>query len=178
MWQKVLLGVLVGVITFYIYKTAFKQTTKRQSPLHSLQNALLTYALMQTRRNDMDEFNMDYSSFDGTKLPMFSGASLTNACFSYIVSKTDLRSGPWYSKVMEDKADAIRRYLDKQFDTNEKVVAFFEAVVEQMNANAQVHKPKAEDTKTDDTKDQDDGVLIQDAESINADPLIASLVDA
>jgi hypothetical protein len=49
------------------------------TPVDRLKNALLSFAILQV--GDLSD--------DGTKLPMFSGSSLVNACFTYIVDRRD-----------------------------------------------------------------------------------------
>lgn len=94
-----------------------------------LKNALLTLALMRVRARDRDDMNMRYDKFDGTKLPMLSGCDLSNACFSYIVDRAELRRGPWYTRHMEYKVEAIERYLGRNLATDAQAQALFDDFV-------------------------------------------------
>ena len=98
-------------------------------PIESLKNALLTLALMRVRYNDRDDLNMNYATFDGTKLPMVSGCDLTHACFSYICDRDEFRRSPFYTKQMERKHDAIDMYLKRNLGMHEQVEDFFKAFV-------------------------------------------------
>jgi hypothetical protein len=84
---------------------------------------------MKVKKNDIDNLQMNYSNFDGTKLPMFSGYDIINSCMTYIQDKDDLKNGLFYSKHMETKIDAIDKYLVKQFDTDSKIIDFFDKFI-------------------------------------------------
>jgi hypothetical protein len=148
MWQNIVFGLLVGLITYHLYKSFFQQKTKSNKSLEALKNCLLAHALMRTKRADFDDLNMNYASFDGTKLPMMSGCDASNACFTYIITKEDFRKNPFYTRMMEGKIDAVDRYLKRNFDTDEKVSAFFDEYMKAINAVA-VSKPtpKPEEVK-------------------------------
>lgn len=145
MWQKIVLGVLVGLITYYLYKAVFNPKIKSRKSLEALKNSLLAHALMRTKRADFDDFNLNYASFDGTKLPMMSGCSVSNACFTYIITKDDFRKNPFYTRVMEGKIDAVDKYLECNFDTDEKVLAFFEKYIESLDTTDGKHVDTEED---------------------------------
>ena len=103
-----------------------KQNTSpvKNKQLETLKNALLTFALSRVCSSDFDDFNMNYASFDGSKLPSMSGSNMNTALSSYITSKEDLMKSPFYTKHMENKIIAIEKYLEKQFDTDDKVEKF------------------------------------------------------
>ena len=133
MLHIVALGICTSVISYvcYVCRASFvsRSLNKKTESLDLLKNALLAHAIVKARSKDIDHNNMNYKSFDGKNLPMMSGCDMTNACFSYIINKEDFRKGPWYSPFMEDKIDAIEKYLEINFDTNEKALAFFNEYV-------------------------------------------------
>lgn len=92
---------------------------KRASdPLDQLKSALLSYALHQVHGDNVDDSNMHYASFDGSKLPVLSGYDILNACMSY------------YNKTTRnEKHNAIVRYLQKNLSTREQVEQFFQTFV-------------------------------------------------
>lgn len=121
----------VGVVamSFVVYKLATVKRAEKAAAvarITSLKNGLLTLALLTANRGDIDDANFAYASFDGTMLPPLSGSSTANACLSYIIDRDALRSGPFYSRHMEHKLDAIEKYLVKHFDTDAKVTEFVE----------------------------------------------------
>lgn len=107
-----------------------------QTPLDRLKNALLSFALAITCKNDVSESAL-YANYDGTKLPTMSGADLTNACFTYILDVNEFRKDPWYSQVMEAKIHAINRYIDKNLDTDEKVTILFNKFIARQNGSVE-----------------------------------------
>lgn len=104
---------------------------KNIKPIDKLKNALLSHALMMT--GDVDDYNFNYRSFDGTKLPSFSGDSTANACWTYILNKTELRKSMFYTSQIESKIDAIEKYININLDTNDKVYTFLENYCNTMN---------------------------------------------
>jgi hypothetical protein len=112
--QQMIVVLLIGCVIGYCVSRYLKFTKSQSSSLDRLKDALLTYSISKIRRNDFDHFNVNYQSFDGTKLPMLSGFSLANACFTYMHLN------------MFGKKEAINRYLSKNFATDEQVLAFFE----------------------------------------------------
>ena len=81
-----------------------------------LKNALLSLLLLSTCKPDLDETcNMNYASFDGKKLPIFSGCNVSNACMSYM------------SRFLPHKREAIDKYLAAHIATDEQTEALFEA---------------------------------------------------
>lgn len=118
--------IFIGFITYSYYKKYLLNKNKNKNKnINILQNGLLSYALMKVKKNDIDNLQMNYSNFDGTKLPMFSGYDIINSCMTYIQDKDDLKNGLFYSKHIETKIDAIDKYLVKQFDTDSKIIDFF-----------------------------------------------------
>ena len=104
---------------------AVRKVTRRPTPLESLKNALLSYALMKHGAVDDSPIN-NYGTFDGSVLPAFSGYSTSNACFSYIQSDHSRIFGPFPSKIMNDKHAAIIKYMERNLKTDEQVVDLFE----------------------------------------------------
>jgi hypothetical protein len=119
-----LIGFVLGIIICYYYLK--NKEEKKNIYLEYLKNALLSYALMRVCKRDVDDFNMIYNDFDGTKLPMFSGSSITNASFSYIIDKKSFREHPFYTPIMEEKIKAIDKYLDKNLNSEDDIYKFFE----------------------------------------------------
>lgn len=115
--------VAVGVISYWFMKQNAPADVKNKR-LETVRNALLTYALSRVCSADFDELNVNYASFDGSKLPSMAGFNMNNALSSYIISKEDLQKGPFYTKQMENKILAIEKYLEKHFDTDDKVDTF------------------------------------------------------
>lgn len=124
MWTFIL---IISVLVIYIFFLHRKNGVEKNTKVESLKNALLSYALSQVKKDDFDHLNFAYRMFDGTKLPSMSGCNQINACTSYIVDKQDFRKSPFYTQHMESKLDAIEKYLNKQFDTDAKVMDFMEA---------------------------------------------------
>lgn len=181
-WLKIAL--IIGIVLYYIYKKCVSVKAKKDNEnLEALKNSLLAFALMKCRRKDFDDFNMKYGSFNGTKLPMMSGCSLSNACFSYIITKEDFRNGPWYSRGMEEKIDAIEKYLRNNFDTSKKVESFFDEFIRVIQATPSndtdvvgtdtesIDEPLTKTNKDNDIKETDDVAdAIDDIEITDAQP--------
>lgn len=121
---------LIGFVSGYLFNIAFqgnnvmheqvqKRTKKEGSSVYVdyLKNGLLAYALLKTTGNHHT------GSYDGTRLPPFSGSNIRNTCITYIIEdKQEV-------KEIEDKRVAIQKYLAAQFDTYDKVVTFFDKFV-------------------------------------------------
>lgn len=116
-----------GLIT-YCYR-ANRRKRARNRPVEALKNALLTFALALTRPGDFDNENMKYGIFDGSRLPMLSGAQIEHACFTYIIDKEEFRKDPWYTPIMHDKLMAIDKYIERHLATDDDVARFFEQFV-------------------------------------------------
>jgi hypothetical protein len=120
----IIISICVGV-----FCQSFINLFAKPKPQDLLKNALLSYALMKCGKVDrLPSFN--YKKFDGSVLPAFSGCSTSNACFSYIQSFYHCFFDKLSSSVMRDKKEAIDKYIDKNLDTNEKVIDFFEQFTE------------------------------------------------
>lgn len=118
---------IIGFITlFYFYTFWMKKNVKKNEHIEQLKNALLAFALNKIQTTDPNfnpyKLNMDYASFDGTELPMFSGCDITNACFSYITPNG------MYTH-MQEKQKAIERYFTKNLNTTEQVQEFFKKYI-------------------------------------------------
>lgn len=120
--------ILIACGIYYVLSKYTRPQT--QTRIDYLKNGLLSYALFRTRQHDIERLNTDYEHYDGTKLPMSSGSSLSNACLSYMIPKEEFKKDPWYTKQMENKIDAINKYIDHNFDTNDKVIEFFDSMLE------------------------------------------------
>lgn len=125
---KIINASLLGIIAYYYYKN-YIITKKNRKYIDILRNGLLSYALMKVNKDDIDNLKMNYDDFDGNKLPMFSGYNTANACMSYIQDKNDFRNGLFYSKHMENKLNAIDKYLLNKFDTDAKIIDFFDKFI-------------------------------------------------
>ena len=126
-------GFIVGVLSLIIVRIiSHKKQVTDKSPEHIevLKNALLSFALSELRQKDFDGLNFSYNSFDGTKLPGMSGFDTANACMSYILDISEFRKSPFYSITMENKLNAINKYLKNNFDTDEKVLNFVNEYIE------------------------------------------------
>jgi hypothetical protein len=127
MWQNV----VVAAVTLGVCIIVFNKPKRLSHQyVETVKNALLAFALNTVSREDFDDMNMNYGSFDGSKLPMLSGANLNNALTSYIIDIGEYRQGPFYTKIMEDKLTAIDKYLERHFDSPEKVATFLMSFVE------------------------------------------------
>jgi hypothetical protein len=108
--------------------------------VEKIKNALLSYALFKVCKDDIDEINKDYKSFDGTKLPMLSGFSTENACYSYVVPKEEYENNVFHSDVMASKMEAIDKYFAKNFGSDGKAMNFFVKFLDIIN-----HYPSTKD---------------------------------
>lgn len=123
----------VGIVCFLVGLKLGKNLTKyghgraSAAPIDLLKNALLTTALNDVFRpkNLFDDWNMDYNSFDGSKLPAMSGYSAENVCFTYIQEPQDLAREPFATRTMIDKARAIEKFIDCNLSSEAQVLDFF-----------------------------------------------------
>ena len=119
-----LLAFVAGALSHRLYST-IREILAKPTPLERLKNALLAYALI--RHGVVDPMAAtNYRAYDGTTLPAFSGFDVTNACFSYIQSDHDRLFAPFPSRAMNDKHDAVVRYMDRNLATLDQVVELFE----------------------------------------------------
>ena len=114
------IGFFIGIIT-----TCLIHIFKKPQPIECLKNALLSYVFMKYGKIDDSPIN-NYKNFDGSVLPAFSGFDTVNACFSYIQSQHELIFGKFQTQIMQDKNDAILKYIEKNLNTYEKVVELFD----------------------------------------------------
>lgn len=113
------MGIIVGLkINTYMIKST------EETPLEKLKNALLSLALMTVKPNKISK-NLNYSKYNGNELPFLSGSSIENACFTYIRRKEAFRNNRFYTKHMENKIEAIEKFMQKHLDTDDKVIKFF-----------------------------------------------------
>jgi hypothetical protein len=120
----VIIVVLIVLIFNLIFKSAKKKRTDDNVDL--LKNALLSFALKHVCYKDVSHLDMNYAKYDGKKLPMFSGFSMSNACFSYIV---DSKATAFQIAQMDQKSDAINKYLVRNLSTTDQVEKLFDDFV-------------------------------------------------
>lgn len=125
----IILIAIIAVLAAYIFMHCRQNGVEKNTKVESLKNALLSYALSEVKKDDFDHLNYAYHMFDGTKLPSMSGCNQVNACTSYIIDKQEFRKSAFYTQHMESKLDAIEKYLNKHFDTDDKVIDFMEAFI-------------------------------------------------
>ena len=153
-WAGVNLGITIGFVMgsiffFYINKyLSFNDVTQ----VDHLKNALLSFALIMTKSNDVDNLNMKYDSYDGTKLPQFSGYSMENVYLTYI-EKNPCNMNIYY-KIPDNKQQAIQKYLDKNLDTQSKMIEFFDAFCKKISEKTE--EPKKNDDYEKPVMDDDD----------------------
>lgn len=73
-------------------------------PTSKIAKAVLTAILVTKYKDDVEQFSIDYKSFDGTKLPSPSGYSALNALTTYIDHGGD-------------KTEAIEKFIDTHLRT-------------------------------------------------------------
>jgi hypothetical protein len=120
--------VIIVALLFLVFNLIFKSVRRKRTHdnIDLLKNALLSFALKHVCYKDVSNFDMNYAKYNGTKLPMFSGYSLTNACFSYIV---DSKTLTFNNVQMDHKLDAINKYLVHNLSTEKQVEKLFEDFV-------------------------------------------------
>jgi len=132
MWGY-LASFVVGAVTYRAVTQWLKEEPVQENrSLKRLKNALLTFALVCVNGDKIEKqlYNTRYDQYDGETLPPLSGCDMTNACFSYMLDKEEFRKSPWYTVIMEQKLEAIDKYLDAQLGTDDQAVAFFERFIE------------------------------------------------
>jgi hypothetical protein len=118
-WFAVIMGVYA-----IIAKRVSNKSTKNTSKIETLKNGLLSLLLLVVRSKDIDNIQLQYDTFDGTSLPMFSGYSTENACFSYIQNEGQGKN-VFYTRHMLQKLQAIDKYIDMHLSTDDQInVAF------------------------------------------------------
>lgn len=146
---KKLLILITFIIVIYIGYSLYqysliKQKSQKNKHIDQIKNGLLSYALLKTaNKDDLKNFDMNYKNFDGTRLPMFSGYSTSNACLSYIIDKDEFKKCQFYTPIMEDKIVAIEKYLEKNFDSDKKVEEFFNKFIEQIEGKELSNEPES-----------------------------------
>lgn len=91
-----------------------------------LKNALLTLALSKVYKNRFSETNYDYSTYDGTELPLLSKYNVPNTYFTYIMDRNELRNHRFYTKDQEYKLNAVELFLEQNLGTEKDSFEFFE----------------------------------------------------
>jgi hypothetical protein len=127
----ILVSLFIGAFLHRIYTRLFK----KPEPVEYLKNALLSYILMRCGNIDQN-FTVDYKSMDGSTLPSFSGYSTANACFSYIVPIYDQIYGPFLGKKMDEKNNAIYKYINKHLNSEEDVFDIFSKFIDEIQAES------------------------------------------
>jgi len=120
-------GFIVGfmLVVYYYHHNDSKDFT----PIVKLKNALLTLAIVNVNHEDIDQdFNFNYSTYDGSKYPALSGSSIGHACFTYIFNMLYFKKSILYSEQYANKLVAIEKYLENKLNTEEQVFSFFEKV--------------------------------------------------
>jgi hypothetical protein len=92
-------------------------------------DALLAYALVRIRSEYIDDFNVQYATFDGSRLPMFTGSTLSKACMSYLSD-----SCPTQRKFGVHKTRAARRFLHTHLGTMRQAHGFVEEFIDAMES--------------------------------------------
>lgn len=159
------LYVFVGAITgSFAYKWYISRNCHKNQHVERLKNALLTYSLAIVKHDAFDDTNMQYNTFDGSKLPTLSGYSTANACFTYIQDKHEFRKSLFYSRVMEEKLTAIEKYLHAHFDSTSDVVTFFDTFIEKISNAKDDDESDISNTKSCSMKElieEDDGEIVE-----------------
>lgn len=142
----IVLGFFMGVIFFVMIYKNFMENTENMSATLRLKNALLSYALLKVKKDDfvgldsgVSSFNtpiINYKSYEGDKLPRLSGFSIVNSLMNYIVKP--YKSFFYYTNHMNDKYNAIEKYLQKHFETDKKVIDFFTTFVDEVESKTKV----------------------------------------
>ena len=166
-WAGVNLGIMIGFVmgVFFFYILNKYLSFNKVTQVDHLKNALLSLALIMTKGDDIDKnLNIKYDSYDGTKLPHLSGYSMENVCLTYIEKNPfDM---PLYSKQMDNKQQAIQKYLDKNLDTQSKMIEFFDAFCKKISEKTEEPKKNDDDEKPimdDDSSDVISEYIINDS---------------
>jgi hypothetical protein len=142
-------GLVIGLTTG-IVSTIKKLDSEKYddfTPIEKLKNALLTFALVDIKMNDMAGLNLNYPDYKGDKYPALSGSSITDACYTYIFNRNAFRNNLMYTKTYENKLDAIEKYLKKNLNTEKQTYELLTSFCEK-------HK-KCIDNDEDKDKDKD-----------------------
>jgi hypothetical protein len=127
-------GILIGFVTaiktlgrFYNFES---KDASEYTPLEKLKNALLTFALVDIKKEDMAGLDMNYAKYDGSKFPALSGSSLVNACYTYIFNRASFLKSPLFTEMYESKLDAIEKYLNLHLKSEDQTMDFFKKFCE------------------------------------------------
>ena len=136
----IVLGFFMGITFFVIIYKNFMENTESMSATSRLKNALLSYALLKVKKDDFVGLDsgvsfvdlttpiINYKTYDGDKLPRLHGFSIVNALMSYIVKPN--KSFFYYTDHMNDKYNAIEKYIQKHLATDAQVIDFFQTFYE------------------------------------------------
>jgi hypothetical protein len=149
---KAVIMFVVAFVCFYMAMVVRKKIDKliqsqktqasQSKPIEDLKNALLAHALVRVHNDKVEMLPIsNYKHYDGDKLPSLSGCTDVNAFYSYIVPLEELKKGPFYVPMMEDKQNAITKFIEKHIKSQDDSLTFFEKYLEIMQ------------TKEDDTED-------------------------
>lgn len=104
---------------------------KDNSAVRRLKNSLLSLALLTVFKDKVDGGkDRMYQLYDGTKLPAPSGDDLIAGCGSYYVERTEFMNSAWYTQVMEQRLEAIYKFMDRHLGDPRAIDRFFQAFVE------------------------------------------------
>ena len=120
-------GFMIGL--YYILRK-YKKCDHYYTPLERLKNALLTFALVDIKKEDMAKLDYQYEKYNGDKFPALSGSSVAHACYTYIFHRSTFRKSVMYSKAYESKLDAIEKYLNLHLKTEDQTQDLFEKFCE------------------------------------------------
>lgn len=117
-------------LNLYLCYKIYTNVNSKNYYINSLKNALLTRALIKHNSKDINEMiDYNFKEYDGSKLPHISGWDYSSICFSYI--QPDFTSYNGFSnKIMDQKEEAIYKYLHKHFNTTKTVKQFFHKVTQ------------------------------------------------
>ena len=128
-------GLIVGYVMGITHITRIFMEEREYSPLDRLKNALLTFSIFNTNKEDMAGLDLNYDKYTGDKFPALSGSSFPHACYTYIFDRSNFRRNLMYPKQYEYKLDAIEKYLEKNFKTEVQVLDFFIKFCEKHKSN-------------------------------------------
>lgn len=126
-------------VTFFLWRvvTDVIYTREQVNPhVEKLKNALLAFALLKVCKDDIDDTNTNYKSFDGSKLPMIAGFNTENKCFSYVVPKEEYENNIFHAGLSTgwaSKIEAIEKYLWKNLGSDAKAMNFFVKYLDMIN---------------------------------------------
>jgi hypothetical protein len=93
--------------------------SRHELPTTTIAKAVLTAILVTKYDGDVEKMPIDYTSFDGTKLPYPSGYSGFNALSTYIDHGGE-------------KTEAIEKFIDTHLRTEEQLMELVEYVVNKL----------------------------------------------